>query len=225
MRVIGPQQQLRYEWPKELDNDTVKAIRCSMSGLVRIVSDDRYLLIRGERIDQFQPVGGVFKHTVAGWQLLKRLGATHDKNIAIDDDSRDDLRVYVPKRSLDEFLRWYLSGKSRELSPEREFREELIGAALLDPKIFAGSELEWIRTQVTGIRWTNYFDCYELLVSEIFELRPNSEQETELRNQRAFPNQEKLVWVTKEQIERRGWENNAERHSLQISDHSSWIIG
>lgn len=224
MQVLGPRRSLRYEWPKELDDGAVDKIRCSMSGLVRIVSDNCYLLVRGQRIEQFQPAGGVFKYTTAGWQVLKALGATYDQNIAIDDDSRHDLRVYLPKRRLAEFLEWYLSSTGREVSPEREFREEVTRNGLLDAVVFATPELEWSRTHVSGIHWTPYFKCYEILVAEIFELLPNSTQEAELRKSRANGQQQTLAWVTKEQIETRGWQDNAARQPLRISEHSSWLL-
>ena len=39
-----------------------KNIRLSCAYLFQIKHNDRYLLIKGKRIDQFQPVGGVYKY-------------------------------------------------------------------------------------------------------------------------------------------------------------------
>jgi NTE family protein len=227
--VSAPEKTLHYEWPKGFDEDNFPYVRCSMSGLVRIVSDNYYLLVKGQRIEQFQPVGGVFKYTKSSRKLLESLGATDDQKIAIDDDSRDDLRVYIPKHRLSEFLKWYLSAIGREVSPDREFREEVTGPGLFDPSIFASLELEWSRTHVCGIRWSPHFKCYELLVAEIFNFCPNSMQEEAFRESRARLSVQQngnnmLAWVTAEQIETRGWRDHVARQPLCISEHSAWLL-
>ena len=85
-------------------------LRVSIAYLFRIKIDNRYLIIKGRRIDQYQPVGGVYKyHPEEVRDLFNKLDVRDDKLMPIDDHSRDDLRIRVPGRNLIEFLNWFTS--------------------------------------------------------------------------------------------------------------------
>lgn len=221
LRVVAPPRSIDYIWPDACEGQTV---RVSMAGLVRVKVEDRYLLVRSERRSQYQPIGGVYKTRVAGRGVLDKLGVKRDIRFGSDDANHNDLRCIVPAASLEKFLGWYLSGVGREMSPEREFHEEAVGEGLLCPKAFARLEMDLERCQVEGVRWSEEMKLWELRVAEIFVLDPNDEQAAALRRHAAEPASPRLLWATKEQIERRGWEPGSPQHSFGVSDHSSWIV-
>lgn len=198
-----------------------KYIRLSISYLFRIKVDNKYLLIRGERITgQFQPVGGVYKMLPEAKSTLGELGVRDDNNIQ-DKISKDDLRIRVKGKYLMKFLNWYDSGKERENSNFREFCEELLEPGILSKEVFPYINTRHIKRHQTDIRYSNHFQCPEILIAEIYELIPNEEQEQKLR-ELMNKDRDKYIWVNEETILKRGvTDQNFEAH---ISETSEWII-
>jgi predicted acylesterase/phospholipase RssA len=221
--VIPPKalEPLKVRLPVELGQQ--ENIRVSISALFRVLIDGKYLLVKGRRIDQFQPVGGVLKRLDSSKALMRELGVLDDKNFPIDDSSRDDLRVHVPFASLSKFLEWFVSAKDRETSPWREFYEELIGENILPAEAFHYANYEEIRTHVEGIRFSEHFHCHELLVAEIYHFLPNGEQSAHLRElqKRDLP---AVLWAEAGLIERLGYDPTLKRNTARISEHSKWIL-
>ncbi len=145
------------EMPQSIKEKEEEYIRISISGLFRIKVDGEYLLVKGKRINQYQPVGGVFKRYKASQYLFEKLGILDDNKMPIDSKSKDDLRIRVRINSLDQFLGWYKTGKNRETSPWREFYEELVTEGLLAKDLFPYIDYEHIRTHVSGIKFTKHF--------------------------------------------------------------------
>src|SRR5258706_3407667 len=114
-----------------------KYIRLSISYLYQIKIEGKYLLVKGNRIKhQFQPVGGVFKRYRESFYALQKLCVLDDDNIPIDDKSIDDLRIKIRGKHLIKFLEWYTSQLGREVSPYREFYEEMIRTDFVKQKDF-----------------------------------------------------------------------------------------
>lgn len=200
-----------------------KKIRMSISYLFRIKVEGKYLLVKGKRIqNQYQPVGGVFKRYKESFYALENLKVTDDSNIPIDDKSMDDLRVKLPAQNVIAFLNWYDSQLGREVSPQREFSEELISPGILTHKTFPYLNYLHIRRHRTRIRYSSHFKCYEILIAEIFELKPNEEQIKELKATQLTSNPE-IIWTDEDQIERRGAIPNG-NSSFTISETSEWIL-
>ena len=158
-----------------------KDIRISISYLFRIKVKGKYLLVHGDRIkNQFQPVGGVYKRLPEAIDFFNKLGIKDDDCIPIDENSENDLRVRVKVKMSQLFLRWYYSGSQREDSVFREFYEELIHTGILTSDRFPYINYRHVYRKQTDIRFVDYFNCYELLIAEIFELIPDKQQEEEL---------------------------------------------
>lgn len=112
-------------------------IRLSIAYLYQIETLGKYLLVKGLRIpNQYQPVGGVYKRLRESYYELRNLMVTDDNNIPIDDKSHKDLRIKLPGCNVMKFLSWFDSQLGREVSPHREFHEELIKTGILDLKNF-----------------------------------------------------------------------------------------
>jgi hypothetical protein len=200
-----------------------KKIRLSISYLFKIKVGDKYLLVRGKRIqNQFQPVGGVYKRYRESFYALEKLKVTDDDNIPIDDTSIDDLRIKLPSQNVNSFLKWYNSQLGREVSPYREFHEELIRTDILSQKAFPYLNYIHLRQKMTKIRFSSHFQCYEILIAEIFEIKPDDEQLNELKTLMNKESNE-YIWAKEDQIIRRGAIPGG-NSSYTISETAEWII-
>jgi hypothetical protein len=210
----------RYLWLLLLCNTKYykKKIRFSISYLYQIKVDGKYLLVKGNRINQLQPVGGVYKRYRESFYILKNLSVSDDDNIPIDEKSFEDLRVKVPGKNVRRFLKWYNSQLGREVSPYREFYEELIRTGLVTQKIFPYTNYLHLKRIQTPIHFSNHFKCYEILIAEIFMLMPDDQQKQELRNLINTPATE-YFWVSESSIEKLGSDINR-----PISPTAKWIL-
>lgn len=223
LAVRGPESTIALKMlPTDIGDET--EIRFSISALVRVEIDGQYLLTKGNRIDQFQPVGGVLKVFTTAHTKLGNLGVKADSKIPIDQDSRDDLRVFVPRRSIEAFIQWYLEGRGRETSPWREFNEELIETGVLNAENFRAPAFDYIGRRIEGIRWTQHFQCYEVLIAEIFALVPTLKQAEELKVLRDRSNTPGVMWASPALIRALGYDAVSQRQLSRISDHSSWLL-
>lgn len=112
-----------------------RRLRVSMSALLKIEADDRYLLIRQgpHRPFELGPIGGVYKKLGSG--VPTKLDFRHRRS---DDPDRDgdlsnDLRGTIPAYRLPAFLKWFESRRGRESDAlHRELAEELLNDIGLD---------------------------------------------------------------------------------------------
>jgi len=222
-RTIGSSaKNITLSIPDGLREDT--EIRFSISALVRVESQGQLLLVKGSRINQYQPVGGVLKVYANTKTALAKIGVKNDSKFPIDSDSVDDLRVFVPWRSVGEFLKWYLQGIGRETSPWREFYEELLEPQILSQSNFRTPAFDHIGTWVEGIRWSPHFSCYEVLIAEIFSIVPTPQQQIELDDLRSKGIRNELMWASPALIRALGYDSSSRSQITQISEHSSWLL-
>ena len=199
-----------------------QTVRLSVSYLFRIKVDNSYLLIKGKRWTQFQPVGGVYKYTDGAKAFMDEIGARPDDLVRADDISLNDLRIRIPGRKISIFVRWFESGRSRETSPWREFYEELIGPGFLAFEDFPFIVEDFIRRDIRPIRYSDYAKSWELLIADIYELIPTGGQLAALRNLKATGHQD-LIWAREEQIARRGI-TPGENQAIEISPTAEWTL-
>ena len=199
-----------------------KLIRFSISYLYKIKVNDRYLLVKGKRIDQYQPVGGVYKRHSEARTFFNSLNVLADNSMPIDSASKDDLRVRVKGKNVLKFIKWFDSKAEREVSPVREFCEELIVPQILNRNNFLYFDYSIIKRVTKGIRYSEHFQCYEYLIADIVELRPTDSQLIELQNLLLTPSNE-YIWVNENAINRRGYHPDA-GIDVRISETAQWIL-
>lgn len=156
-----------------------KDIRLSISYLIQIeVKNDKgitqYLLVPNSRTNGFQPVGGVYKYY--NETPIKRLHARP----ATQFHQKNDFRLLLKGRHLIRFISYFKSGKNREISFEREFKEELLDTGILDSNIFSSVKFEHLRQDTTGLRYSKHFKCNEVLIYDIVIPHFTEEQKIEL---------------------------------------------
>lgn len=100
-------------------------IRISASYLFNIKLDDKYLLVKSERRNQYQPIGGCYKYFPEAEDFLLSIGAIPEKN-SNGIDSLMDLRLLVPQENVNAFIKWFNSRQNRETTYNREFNEEFV---------------------------------------------------------------------------------------------------
>ncbi|MFV5996339.1 hypothetical protein ACNPQM_29055 [Streptomyces sp. NPDC056231] len=178
-------------------------VRISAAYLFRIKIDGKYLLIKGRRFSQLQPVGGVYKVSESGKHFLASIGAQDDSLIPIDSTSSADLRVRFKGSKIPKFYSWFDSRSGREDSPWREFHEELIGSGILPAEEFPFTFQDYVKREVDKIRYSDHAQSREMLIADIYELLPTAEQEARLRELIEAPHAD-VVWVSADSIRRRG---------------------
>ena len=88
-------------------------IRASISYIFQIKVYGGYLLVKGNRIDQYQPVGGVFKMLSSFKDTKRNYEITDDGRLPIDETSKDDLRIRVQGKNLVKLLNWFYTRKKK----------------------------------------------------------------------------------------------------------------
>ena len=146
-----------------------KNIRLSCAYLFRIRYNNKYLLIKGNRIDQYQPIGGVYKY-YDSFNGLK-------ENLELKDESEShfyengDLRLVTTGKHLVKFLDWFDTKKNREITVIRELIEELEPSGISIENLIKQSQIEYLKTVKEPITFSTHFQIDELKIFEIFEVK------------------------------------------------------
>jgi hypothetical protein len=158
-----------------------QSVRVTVAYLFRIEVNGRYVLIKRHKKDRpgYQPIGGAFKYLKEETrECFDKLGIEPCNHVARDEDTENDLRIIIKKRrNLIDFLKWFESRKDREIDPWREFYEEMIEPGLLPIDAFKHIKYVFIRKHEEGIVKSSVFPVDEFRYAEIYELRPETDEQ------------------------------------------------
>ncbi|WP_396127260.1 SMODS-associated NUDIX domain-containing protein [Enterococcus faecalis] len=160
-------------------------IRISFAYLFRIKVDGKYFLVQNSRTKKYQPVGGAYKLKPKEAQYLsEEIPVENDDRIPIDTTTRGDYRLYVKNKDLRNFIKRFDKTPYRENinNLSREFDEELFSTNILDKETFGDLSYKYCGRHIADVQYSNYFDCYELLLADIVEVILNDEQEQLFRD-------------------------------------------
>ncbi len=88
-------------------------LRVSIAAILKLCSNNRYVLIRNHhRPEVFGPIGGVYEYYPSASDQLDQCGFIPQVR---DQDMKNDLRGFLKAKYLPSFMRWFLSGKNREV--------------------------------------------------------------------------------------------------------------
>ncbi|HIB36029.1 hypothetical protein [Mesonia sp.] len=192
----------------------------SLSYLMRIKlsGTERYLLVKGSKVDQYQPVGGVYK--IVGNKDIYKDWEAHPKS---DEKNPDDLRFFVKTKYIPEIIRWFKSRKDRENGVWREFQEELLETKILRRENFKTIRAEYLCSHENILSKQNRFknEKYHTLIYDIFQIELDQNQFQEMKRLLArdtFTSQ--YAFVTKDEIEKECFND----HKLRIGQHTKFTI-
>lgn len=153
-------------------------MRIAFSALLRISKGGRYVLVRNlHRPEVFGPFGGVYKYFEQGRSELDAL-LFKPQDFGPDEDMKDDLRGFIPRKRLPKLVKWYQTSDLRESSGVclyRELSEELkeagLDSTLKPPAMLSLRRVRAVEEgpeQVPGERYTQYrvFEVYEPLMRD-----------------------------------------------------------
>lgn len=215
---LGLSQRMKI--PKNIAKDEL--IRFSIAYLFRIKLNNKYLLVKGKRIDQFQPIGGVYKIFPYARKLFNELEILDDNKIPIDETNKDDLRIRVPRKNIKKFLRWFDSKKDREVDQQREFIEELVKTNVLSQQNFPYIQSSELYTAY-NFRFSDYYQCYEVLIYQIFEPIFNSDQKKEIEKLFQEGDTDYYIWTEEDLIRSLGRDKNHNKE-FAIGEHANFLI-
>lgn len=197
-------------------------VRVSMSYLLRIQINGKFLLVKSSEYDFYQPVGGVYKvlNTDLGY-LIERFGWNKDNKYPDSKEKKCDLRGTIPAPKLLPFIKWFKLGKQRETAPWREFYEELINKEILSIKDFPYFEYRHLRIIQPRIKRTENKKL-EFFSFDIFDFIPTSTQECKLKNTQN-EDSEYIKWVDEQTIENLNARKKTAKEIL-LGEHTKWII-
>lgn len=201
------------------------SIRLSISYLYRIKVNDKYLLVKSNHDGNWQPVGGVYKTLPGSEKIFEELEVQPDRVFETEKGiAKCDLRVHVNGKNVIPFLRWFDSGEDRELSPWREFCEELITTT----NILKADNFRYINYKYKG-RVTSPIIKLDLgglgyFQYDIFDLVPNDGQTKELEALYGSGDGEAHRWFTAEQIKARGYDQGTKKFIANILPHSKYAL-
>ena len=203
-------------------------IRISFAYIFRIKIDGRYLLVMNNRhTGKYQPVGGVYKMNDSEKRFLaSKYGCMDDNMITIDDSSKNDYRLRVKNRYLRGFVKRFNECLDREKLDNlyREFKEELIDTNILSFDNFKKIRYEYVGRYYNGVKFTQHFNCYEMLLGDVVSLIPTEEQEEELRRLLRAGQNDKFSFFTDEQIVKLGVDNQHDTLEETIADHTINVL-
>lgn len=195
-------------------------VRISCAYLFRIKSDNKYLLIKNKRIDQFQPVGGVYKYYESFKDESNKLGLTFEKNDNFYE--KNDLRVYVPAKKVLRFIKWFNSGKNREINVTREFYEELIKTGFISQNELLEIQFEYIKQIDCKLKKSKHFGCKEILMHNIYDVSFNNKENLRHLEEIVENNGKQLIFVNSADIERGAV--TIDGCDMKIGEHTKEIL-
>ncbi len=199
-----------------------KEVRLSIAYLFRIKIDNKYLLVKSRRRNYYQPVGGAFKTLPGSEKIFEKLNIKPDRLVETEHGiAKNDLRVYMKGVNTIEFLEWFNSKEDRELSPWREFYEELISTEILPWKPF-----RYIDYKFRGIVKSPIINMDSggkgMFLFEIYDLVINDEQRPVLEELLKNGNKEEYIWVDYNMIQRLGHDDRIKEQLYEISPHTKY---
>lgn len=186
--------------------------------------DGKYFQVKNARgTGKFQPVGDVYKmHDTEAQYLRQQFYAADDNSTPMDRSSKGDYRLRLKNRYLRKFVKRFDKTKDREKisNLSHEFREELISTGIL-----RGSEFDMLAYSECGrhFHFSEYFQCYELLMADIVELHLTAAQEERFRELMEPPST-KYCFSMSDEIKSLGVKIGTEDLRDTIGSHAKKIL-
>lgn len=151
-------------------------------------------MIKGGRIDQYQPIGGVYKYFSSFKYMKEKLKITDEQEPSFYEDN--DLRIRTKGKYIIKFINWFDTRKNREVAVNREFIEEIGIAEEFNNDLLRETKVEFIKQIREEITYSKHFKVNEIKIFDVFDLAIPDELLKEIIKQ------ENIELVGKEDIEK-----------------------
>lgn len=201
-------------------------VRISISYLFRIKSNGKYLLVKNRKGNYYQLVGGAYKALPSAEKVFKNYKVKTDNRFETEHGiTKNDLRFRLPGRNVMKILKWFNSREDRETSPWREFCEELLTTNIIhDKHAFRYIDYKYALTLQTPIQKAKNLNCQEILVYEIFDLIPSTEQIKVLDELFQKGDFGEVKWADEILINSLGFDERTKEMEYEIGPHTKWAV-
>ena len=191
-------------------------IRVSAAYLFRIKIENKYLLVKGNKISQYQPIGGVYKYKNSFKSKMNEWEAREEETENFYE--KNDIRIIIKRKYISEFKKWFNSKKNRECDYKREFEEEIIKKDILPENVKIN--FDFIRTIDLGIKYSKHFERKELKIFDIIQIELDKESENKILEY--LKRSDYLCLAKGNEIKKETFDllNKTEK----ISEHSKYIL-
>lgn len=209
---------------KEISNNTY--LRISYAYLFRIEVDGKYLLIKNKNgINKYQPPGHTYHLSLEEKNYLK------NKFHILEDDKlttkkiKNDYRLRVKARYLKGFYNRFLQKIDKEHSENyfQGFKEKLLDSNILNKEIFAEAKFQMVRRDVQRISYSKFFQCYEMVLADIFEVILN-ENQIEYIRELIKEESNDYIFCTDKYIKALGVDPEKNDFISEIAEHAEKIL-
>ena len=202
-----------------------RPVRLSISYLFRIAIKGKYLLVKNRNGNYYQLVGGAYKTLPGSERIFRKFEVKPDRLIETSHGiAKNDLRFTLPGKNVLDIVKWFNSREDRETSQWREFCEELLSTGILDKHKFRYIDYRYVLTLQTPMQKAKNLDCQEILLYEIFDLIPNTEQEQDLEQLLDQGDKDTHRWATQDLINSLGFNSTTKRFEYEIGPHTKWAV-
>lgn len=194
-------------------------IRFSIAYLYKIKINNKYLLIKGSKIEQLQPVGGVYKVCSSFSTIERKLNIIFENERGFYE--QEDLRFCTKGKNISKVLNWFDSRENREVTVYREFYEEIIKNNILPIEVLSSMRIEFLKQIKTKMSYSKHFKKNEILLFDIYEIHLANEY-IDMICRDVKEKNDLIKLVDREDIEKECVDISGK--SFKIGAHSQYII-
>lgn len=194
-------------------------IRFSIAYLYKIKINNKYLLIKGSKIEQLQPVGGVYKVCSSFSTIERKLNIIFENERGFYE--QEDLRFCAKGKNISKVLNWFDSRENREVTVYREFYEEIIKNNILPIEVLSSMRIEFLKQIKPKMSYSKHFKKNEILLFDIYEIHLANEY-IDMICRDVKEKNDLIKLVDREDIEKECVDISGK--SFKIGAHSQYII-
>lgn len=194
-------------------------IRFSIAYLYKIKINNKYLLIKGSKIEQLQPVGGVYKVCSSFSTIERKLNIIFENERGFYE--QEDLRFCTKGKNISKVLNWFDSRENREVTVYREFYEEIIKNDILPIEVLSSMRIEFLKQIKPKMSYSKHFKKNEILLFDIYEIHLANEY-IDMICRDVKEKNDLIKLVDREDIEKECVDISGK--SFKIGAHSQYII-
>ena len=194
-------------------------IRFSIAYLYKIKINNKYLLIKGSKIEQLQPVGGVYKVCSSFSTIERKLNIIFENERGFYE--KEDLRFCTKGKNIGKVLNWFDSRENREVAVYREFYEEIVKNNILPIEVLSSMKIEFLKQIKPRMAYSRHFKKNEILLFDIYEIHLPDEY-IDMISKYVKEGNDLIKLVDREDIEKECV--NIRGKSFKIGTHSQHII-